>query len=151
VNHGAPPIAATARPAEFKGEGAVPAKQVGAPYHPPANATANRGGVAPPVHASDLQPHMAPAPNTGNPDLDKKYQQQQNQLIEKQNQQHAQLQQKQDADHQRLVQQNANDAQKQQVEQRHQQQTTQIEQKHVQQQQHLQQKQPQAHYEEKPK
>jgi len=151
TNHGAPPIAATARPGEFKGEGAVPAKEAGAPYHPPAKATADRGGVTQPAHASDLQPHLAPAPNSGNPGLDKKYQQQQAQLIQKQNQQHAQLQQKQESDHQRLTQQNANDARKQQVEQQHQQQTTQLEQKHTQQQQHLEQKQPQAHYEERPR
>jgi hypothetical protein len=151
VNHGAPPIAATGRPAEFKGEGVVPAREAGAPYHPPANATANRGGVTPPVHASDLQPHQAPAPNSGNPELDKKYQEQQQKLIQKQNQQHVQLQQKQDADHQRLVQQNANDAAKQQAEQRHQQQTTQMEDRHVQQQQHLEERQPQAHYEGRPR
>lgn len=158
VNHGKPPIAATARPAEFKGEGVVQAKEAGAPYHPPANATANRGGVTadrggvtPPTHASDLQPHQAPTPHTGNPDLDKKYQAQQSKLIEKQNQQHAQLQQKQEADHQRLTQQNANDARKQQVEQQHQQQTQQLEQKHAQQQQHLQERQPTAHYEERPR
>jgi hypothetical protein len=151
VNHGAPPIAATARPTEFKGEGVVPAREAGAPYHPPANTTANRGGITQAVHASDLQPHQAPAPNSGKPDLDKKYQQQQNQLIEKQNQQHAQLQQKQEADHQRMVQQNVNDVQKQQVEQRHLQQTTQLEQRHDQQQQHLQQRQPEAHYEGRPR
>jgi WXXGXW repeat (2 copies) len=152
ANHGKPPIAATVRPAAFKGEGVVQAKEAGAPYHPPApTATADRGGVTPPAHASDLQPHQAPSPNTGKPDLDKKYQQQQNQLIQRQNQQHAQLQQKQEADHQRLTQQNANAAQKQQVEARHQQQTVQLEQKHVQQQQHLQQRQPTAHVEEKPR
>src|SRR5262249_23759452 len=35
VNQGKPPIAATARPAEFKGRGVVAAKQAGAPYKAP--------------------------------------------------------------------------------------------------------------------
>jgi hypothetical protein len=42
VNQGRPPIAATARPGEFSGRSAVPAREAGAPYHPPAN----RGGNA---------------------------------------------------------------------------------------------------------
>src|SRR5271167_1198123 len=32
VNQGKPPVAATARPGEFKGSGAVPAREAGAPY-----------------------------------------------------------------------------------------------------------------------
>jgi hypothetical protein len=40
-NHGKPPIAATARPAEFKGNGAVGARAAGGEYHaPPANRAA---------------------------------------------------------------------------------------------------------------
>jgi hypothetical protein len=159
VNNGRPPIAATAKPGDFKGEGVVAAREAGAPYHPPANrgpASANvsrPANPAPPAHASELQPHQVPAPvSSGNPKLDQKYQQQQAQLVAKQNQQHQQLQQKQDQDHQRLTQQNANDVRKQQVEQQHQQQTQQLEQKHTQQEQHLQQKQqPASHNEEKPK
>jgi hypothetical protein len=156
VNHGKPPVAATARPGEFSGGGVVHAKEAGAPYNPPAN----RGGNQPrenasvprpennvprpptATHAKDLQPHERPAPpNTGNAKQDQKYQQQQQKLYQKQEQDHQKLQQKQEQDHQRIAQQNANEARKQQVEQRHQQQTQQMEQKHVQQQQHLQQKQ----------
>jgi YXWGXW repeat-containing protein len=33
ANHGKPPIAATGRPGDFKGEGAVAAKKAGGPYH----------------------------------------------------------------------------------------------------------------------
>ena len=36
VNHGKPPIAATPKPAEFKGRDVVQAKEAGAPYKPPA-------------------------------------------------------------------------------------------------------------------
>jgi WXXGXW repeat (2 copies) len=174
VNNGKPAIAATAKPGQFGGEGAVPAKEAGAPYHPPANRAeaqprANGPAQGPqnaqhlenenvprsgnPAHAGELQPHQAPAlSNTGNPKLDQKYQQQQSQLIAKQNQQHVQLQQKQEQEHQRLTQQNANDVRKQQVEQQHQQQTQQLEQRHTQQQEHLQQKQPApSHKEENPR
>jgi len=152
VNQGRPPIAATAKPAEFKGEGVVAAREAGAPYHP---APAHAGAASPPnpVHASELQPHVAPAPvNSGNAKLDQKYQQQQQNLIAKQNQQHQQLQQRQEADHQRATQQNANAAKQQQMEQRHQQQTQQLEQRHTQQQQRVQQRAPApSHPEERPR
>jgi len=179
VNHGRPPVAATDRPGELKGSGAVPAKEAGSPYrapterggtqpgHPqnaarPENSNVPRppnasehGGAQPghpesnnvprppvPNHAKDLQPHERPAPpNTGNANLDKKYQQQQDKLYQKQEQDHQKLAQKQEQEHQNLEKQQANDAKKQQVEQKHQQQTQQMEQKHTQQQQHMQQKQ----------
>ena len=162
ANHGKPPIAATPRPGEFRDRAVVPAKEAGAPYKPgneqagrrennvprPGNAEqASRPGnnvPRPPVpaHAKDLQPHERPAPpNTGNPKLDQKYQQQQEKLYQKQEQDHQKLQQKQEQEHQQLAQKNANDARKQQVEQKHQQQTQQMEQKHAQQQQKMQGKQ----------
>ncbi len=166
ANHGKPPIAATPKPAEFKGRDVVPAKEAGAPYKAP-ETRGNQQAVRPennvprpgnnepaghaennvprppaPSHAKDLQPHeRPPAPNTGNPNLDKKYQQQQDKLYQKQEQDHQKMAQKQEQEHQRIAQQNANEAKKQQQEQRHQQQTQQMEQKHTQQQEHLQQKQ----------
>jgi hypothetical protein len=146
ANHGRPPVAATARPGDFK-EGAVPAREAGVPYHSGGNAEAPHSGnnvPRPPgsaVHAGELPAHQpATPPSTGNAKADLKYQQQQQKLATKQNQEHQKLQQRQDQEHQRLVQ-NVNDAKKQQVEQKHQQQTEQMEQKHTQQQQHLQQKQ----------
>ena len=152
ANQGKPPIAATARPGEFSGHDVVAAHEAGAPYHPPANRPNTESHPTNINHASEVQPHQAPAPpNTGNAKLDQKYQQQQNQLIAKQNQEHQQLQQKQEAEHQRATQQAANDAQKQQMEQRHQQQTQQMEQRHTAQQQQLQQRQPENHSEGHPK
>jgi hypothetical protein len=167
ANQGKPPIAATARPAEFSGQGVVAAHAAGAPYHPePNHAEANRPeanrpeanrpetATRPPnpAHASEIQPHQAPPPpNTGNAKLDQRYQQQQSSLIAKQNQEHQQLQQRQEAQHQQLAQQNANNARKQQVEQQHQQQTQQMEQRHTQQQQKLEQRQPQPHNEAHPR
>ena len=107
-NHGKPPIAATPRPAEFHDRSAVPAREAGGTYTPPArrgneNATSrdnappanggngernnnssngnndrNRGNV---FHPNDLPPRDRPAPpNTGDPKRDSKYQQQQEKM-----------------------------------------------------------------------
>jgi WXXGXW repeat (2 copies) len=132
VNHGRPPIAATAKPAEFRG-GVTAATSEGH-YNPPAreanNAEATRRAA---TDASQLPPHEhQPAPNTGNPKLDQKYQQQQDKLYAKQQQEHQKLQQQQEKEHQQMQQRNASEAQKQQMEQRHQQQTQQMEQRHAQ-------------------
>jgi hypothetical protein len=139
-NHGMPPIAATAKPADFK-TGVVPARQAGGEYKaPPANATR---GAAPPTtnHASELQPHTFTPPNTGNPATDKKYQQQQDKLAAQQAQEHQKLQQQQEKEHQQAAAKSYNDVQKQQMEQRHAQQTQQVEQKHAAQQNQLEQRQ----------
>ena len=132
------------------------AEEVGAPYHPPAKRavgqpTSNAPASRPennvprpttPADAKDLQPHERPAPpNTGDPKVDQKYQQQQDKLYQKQEQEHQKLQQQQEQEHQRLAQENADEARKQQVEQKHQQQTQQMEQRHQMEQQKLQSKQ----------
>jgi hypothetical protein len=147
-NQGKPPVAATARPGEFRGEGVVTAREAGGAYHPapnqghgqPANvgAAPHAGGG----HASELQPHTAPTPrNTGDPKLDQKYQQQQQKLIDKQNQEHQKLQQQQEREHQQTQQRNVDQQKQQQMEQHHQLQTQQMEQRHSEQQQNLQSKQ----------
>lgn len=148
TNHGKPPVAATARPTEFKGNGAVAAREAGAPYRPPANRTANQpefraeNGRQPAIHPNQLPPMERPqSPNTGNAKLDQKYQQQQQKLMQKQEQQRQKLQQQQDREHQQMSRQNANAARQQQMEQRHQQQTHQLEQRQTQQQQRMQQRQ----------
>ncbi len=92
-------------------------------------------------HVRDLPPAERPAaPNTGNPKLDKKYQQQQEKQYAKQNQERQRLAQKQEKEDQKIAKQNSDQAKKQQVEQRHQQQTQQLQQKHQQQQQQMQQR-----------
>ncbi|MGA2096955.1 MAG: hypothetical protein ABSH39_11695 [Candidatus Acidiferrum sp.] len=153
VNHGKPPIAATPKPGAFTDHAAVAAKE-GTPYNATANREANGNGngaartadngaarPATPIHPKDLPPAERPAaPNTGNPDLDKKYQKQQDKLQQKQDQERQKLQQKQDRDHARQAK-NADDKAQQQLEQKHQQQTQQLQQKHTQQQQQLQQRQ----------
>jgi YXWGXW repeat-containing protein len=169
ANHGKPPVAATARPGDFTHE-AVPAREAGAPYNPPANRggtaprpaanegrpaanegrpaaneerpAANEGRPATAIHPKELPPMERPAaPNTGNDKRDQKYQQQQQKLQQKQDQERQKLQGQQEKEHQQLVKQNANDARKQQTEQKHQQQTQQLQQRHTQQQQKLQQRQ----------
>ena len=90
ANHGKPPVAATARPAEF--HSAVPAREAGAPYNPPANRAAPpRGGEnrtsRGAVHPKDLPPFERPAAaNSGDPNRDRKYQQQQQKMFAKQEQ-----------------------------------------------------------------
>ena len=156
VNQGRPPIAATARAGDF--HSAVPAREAGAPYHPPANRgrtqqQGNQPAARPenngsgsrsgnPVHVRDLPPaERAGPPNTGSAKLDQKYQKQQQKLAAQQDKERQQLQQKQERDHQRIAQQRGAEARTQQLEQRHQQQTQQLQQKHAEQQQHLQQRQ----------
>jgi hypothetical protein len=110
ANHGAPPVVATPR--------------------------ANMA-----VHPNDLPPvQRAAAPNTGNPNQDRQYQKEQDQLVAKQTQDRQALQQKQDQEHQRVSKQ-ADPAKVQQAEQRHQQQTQQMQQGHDQQRQQMQQRQ----------
>jgi hypothetical protein len=152
ANQGRPPVAATERPGEFSGRGVEAAKQAGAPYHPPANQESARpgneaarpGGAAgePPTRARDLQPHQAPEPpNTGNPSLDKKYQQQQQKLVDQQNKEHEKLAKQQEKEEQQAEKQKLNDEKKQQMRQQHAQQTQQMEQRHTQQMHELQQRQ----------
>ncbi len=144
ANQGRPPVAATARPGEFRE--AVPARAAGAPYNPPnrraGGAQPSGGGGRPAYHPNELPPiQRPPAPNTGNPGLDRKYQQQQDKLYQKQQQERQQLQQQQDQEHQRMEQQNGSAEQRQQMEQRHQQQTQQMQERHAQQTQRLQERQ----------
>jgi hypothetical protein len=128
ANHGVPPVAATAKPADFK-SGAVPTKEAGGEYKAPA--------TTPPHDATELQPHTYAAPTTGNANADQKYQQQQDKLASQQAQEHQQLQLQQEKEHQQAVQNSYNEQQKQQMEERHAQQTQQLETKHATQQQQM--------------
>ena len=151
VNHGKPPIAATARPAEFRGHGVVAAKAAARAYMPPTARTATRPGdintasrPAVPVHPNDRPPTARPSiSSTGTPKLDKKYRQEQDKLFARQEQEHQRLQQKQEQEHQRM-QARPDEGRRPQLEQRHQQQTQQLEQRHAQEQQKLQDRQQQG-------
>jgi WXXGXW repeat (2 copies) len=152
VNQGRPAIAATSRAGEFSGHGVVQTREAGGEYHAPpaehaepAEHAAPGGEASQPgnaAHAKDLPQHQpAQVPSTGNANLDKKYQQQQQQLADRQNQEHQQLQQRQEQEHQQAQQHNFNTQKQQQMEQKHQQQTQKLEQKHTQQTQRLTQRQ----------
>jgi hypothetical protein len=148
VNRGKPPIAATPRPAQFSGRGVVAAKAAPS-YKPPtaraagpARANNAASGPVTMAHPKDLPATGRLAtPNTGNPRLDKKYQQQQESLRTSQDRERQKLQQRQEQEHQRLAQGRAVEARRPQVEQRHQQQTQQLTQKQAMQQQTLQSRQ----------
>jgi hypothetical protein len=134
VSHGQPGVVATARPGDFKGNGAVRGGGAGG--------RAENAGARPIAHPKDLPAIEHPAaPNTGNAKQDKKYQQEQDRLVARQQQDRQKLQQQQDKEHQQLTKQKADDSRTQQVEQRHQQQTQQLQQKHTQQTQQMQQRQ----------
>jgi hypothetical protein len=155
ANNGERPAAGTERPngearpgneAERPNGEARPAagqeRPNSAESRPAEGTTAER--PANPVHPKDLPPVARPTYNTGNANLDKKLQQQQEKLSTRQEQERQQLQQKQEAEHQRLTQTKANDSRQQQVEQRHQQQTQKLAQRQTAQQQKLQARQPAA-------
>ncbi len=150
VNHGMPAVAATAKPGDFKGSGVVKAREAGAVHNEgearPGNAgearPGNAGGGKTPTHPNELPAaERPPAPNTGNPKLDRKYQQQQDKLVQQQQKERQQLQTKQDAEHAKAQKQQSNPARQQQMEQKHQQQTQQLQQKHTQQTQKMVQRQ----------
>jgi hypothetical protein len=152
ANQGKPPIAAVDRPAVFTGRGVVAAKAAGAPYHAPArgtlepisansrefessNAAARSRTI---THASDLQPHYAPAPEpNSNAVRDRSYEEQQSKLLAKQNKEYQQLAEEQESEHQQAAKQHFNQQQQQQMEERHRQQTQQMLQQHAQEQQNL--------------
>jgi WXXGXW repeat (2 copies) len=149
-NKGRPPIAATARPGDFK-TGVVETREAGGAYNPPANRGGNQPGAenradnnvarpTTPGHVRDLPPAERPAaPNTGDAKLDKKYQQQQNKQYAQQQKERQNLAKQQEKEDQAVTKQN-DQAKKQQVEQQHQQQTQQLQQRHQQQQQEMQQR-----------
>ena len=162
VNQGKPPIAATAKPADFK-TGVVGSRQAGDEYKAPLPDAANvnvartrnegRPGTenrpentiepSPNTinHASELQAHKFTLPNTGSAATDKTYQQQQDKLAAQEAQDHWKLQQQQEEEHQQATQKNYNESQKQQMEQRHAQQAQQLEQQHATQHQQMEQRQ----------
>jgi hypothetical protein len=133
---------------------------------PPPNRPADRPPDRPTDRPSAPQPNVKPEPNkpaapnpvhpneapvtprpavqpSGNPQLDNKHQQEQEQLRAQQQQERHRLQQQQEQEHAKVAQQQADQAKRQQLEQQHQQQTQQLQQKHAEEQKQLQQKQQQ--------
>jgi hypothetical protein len=142
ANQGKPPVAATDRPGQLRGHGAVPARAASVPYHPPPSRPATGGTKAPPgqnptpTHARELQPHQAP-PAQDNTAADLEYQREQQKLIEEQNNEHLKLQRQEEKEDQQAAAQEWNQERRQQMEQRQKHETLQMEQRHAQQLQQL--------------
>ncbi len=62
ANHGAPPVAATARPAAFSGPGVVKTAHAGGDYHPPATAVARQAQARAGHPTATPAPELHPAP-----------------------------------------------------------------------------------------
>jgi hypothetical protein len=109
---------------------------------PPVTATARASLASHPKELVPIQ--RPAAPNTGNAKLDQKYQKQQDRVIAKQDQDRQKLQQRQDNEHQQLAKQKVDPVKTQHVEQQHQQQTQQMQQTHTLQMQQMQERQQSA-------
>jgi hypothetical protein len=107
-------------------------------------AQANRPAPSATVHPNEiLAPSRLIIQPSANAELDRKHQQEQDQLRAKQEQDRQRVQQVQDQEHAKLAQQQADVAKKQLVEQQHQEQTQQLQQKHAEEQKLLAEKQKQ--------
>jgi hypothetical protein len=104
----------------------------------------NRNVPPPAVHPNEISNPPRPVVQTSpNAELNRKHQQEQDQLHANQQQDRQRVQQQQEQEHAKLAQQQADAAKKQQVEQQHQTQTQQLQEKHAQEQKQLQDKQQQ--------
>jgi hypothetical protein len=104
----------------------------------------NRTAPPPAVHPNEIPTPPRPVvQSSANAELDRKHQQEQDQLHANQQQDRQKVQQQQEQEHAKLAQQQADAAKKQQVEQQHQAQTQQLQEKHAQEQKQLQDKQQQ--------
>jgi hypothetical protein len=156
-NTAPPPNRPADRPAPANNANQPPNKPATPNTAPPANRPAdrpansnspstppqtNRNAPAPAVHPNETPaPARPPAQPPANAGLDKKHQQEQDQLHAKQDQERQKVQEQQQQERAKLDQQKADQAKKQQIEQQHQQQTQQLQQKHAEEQKQLQQKQ----------
>ena len=120
------------------------AKQEAARQQAAQPAQTNRPGAPSTVHPNEIPapPRIVIQPSA-NAELDRKHQQEQDQLRAKQEQDRQRVQQVQDQEHAKLAQQQADAAKKQLVEQQHQAQTQQLQQKHAEEQKLLADKQKQ--------
>lgn len=154
VNHGAPPIAATQRPSDFRGRGVMKTRVPGEVHIPAARSANNaegRGNTAAPVNPHVNQgahPGYTPAahrstvaPNRGNSGARNSFRQQQNQMKARQQRERQQLQQQQGRERQQMQRQRANNAARQQMAQRQQRQMQQMAQRHAQERQQFQRRQ----------
>jgi hypothetical protein len=148
VNHGRPDVAASVRPGQFNGRGAVESGRPTSPNRPPENLKeTNRPGnpVANGGRANSDRPLTSQPPNVApvNPALEQRHQQQLDRLRQRQVQERQRAEQKHQQEQQKLQQRAPDDRKQQEAQRNQQQQLQQLERKHEQQQQNLQQKQQQ--------
>jgi hypothetical protein len=121
-----------------------PTERPATPNNAPPPPQVNRPAPAQAVHPTEVPPPPRPVVQpSANAQLDRKHQQEQDQLRAKQEQDRQRVQQQQEQEHAKLAQQQADQAKKQQVEQQHQAQTQQLQQKHAEEQKLLLEKQKQ--------
>lgn len=132
TNHGKPPVAATARPGELRGSSVIAAREAGGAYARPGSTTP--GGSHDTgrqlVHPRDLPPLNTQHGGPQSSGADRKFEKEQQKLIERQNREREKLQRQQEKEHSQLERQNADEARRQGMEQRHAQQTQAMQQRH---------------------
>lgn len=148
VNHGRPEVAATPRPGQSGGRGALTPGRPVAPDRPPENPRERNRPGNPSANSERTNADRPPSlktPNTApvNPALEQKHQQQLDQLRQRQAQEKQRVEQKHQQEQQKLQQRAADDRKQQETQRKQQQQLQQLDRKHEQQQQKLQQKQQQ--------
>jgi hypothetical protein len=148
VNHGRPDLAASVRPGQFNGRGALESHSPSGSNRPPENSreinrsenpTANSGRSNSDRPPSLRPPNAAPA----NPALEQRHQRELDRLRQQQAEERQRIEQKHQREQQKLQQHAADDRKQQETQRKQQQQLQQLNQKHEQQQQKLQQKQQQ--------
>jgi WXXGXW repeat (2 copies) len=148
VNHGRPDVAASVRPGQFNGRGAVESGRSASPNRAPENPTRTNKSGDPSPSARSANPDRPPSLRTTNaapvnPALEHQHQQELDRLHQQQAQERQRIEQRHQQEQQKLQQRAADDRKQEEIQRKHQQQLQQLDRKHEQQQQKLQQKQQQ--------
>jgi hypothetical protein len=148
VNHGRPDVAASARPGQFDGRGAVESGRSVNPNRAPENRKETNRPKNPDVNGKRTNTERPPSsrpPNAAriNPAMEQKHQQEQDRLRQQQTQERQRVEQKHQQEQQKLQQRAADEGKRQATERKQQQQLQQLDRKHGQQQQRLEQRQQQ--------
>jgi hypothetical protein len=142
VNHGRPDIAATPRPGEFHGRGAVESGRPVAPDRSFENRReTNRPGRPPENNGRKFEDRPPSDASRVNPGLEQKHQREVEKMRQQQDSERQKAEQRHVQEQQKLERQRPNDQRQAQLQRRRQQQMQQMEQKHAQQSQKLQERQ----------
>ena len=146
VNHGRPDVAATPRPAELHGRGAMQNGRTVSPNRPPDNRSESGRSGRPPENnqrtLSDRPPTAQPRNDSPvNPKLEQKHQQQLDRMRQQQDAERQKMQRQHDQEQSKLNRRNTDQPRQDQLQRRQQQQAEQMNRKHDEQMQKLQQHQ----------